>query len=87
MAVSILWFVIIKSHADLNKIKFDVIHEMERHLPAATFKYEWDLAEQGRGKAYRAVTAIEKWIPILFAGLHVVLGLLVFLSLSGVVDW
>ena len=87
VAVSILWFLMIKSHADLNKIKFDVIHEIERHLPAAMFKYEWELAEQGRGKTYRAVTAIERWIPILFVALHVVLGLLVLLSLIEVIDW
>ena len=87
VAVSILWFLMIKSHADLNKIKFDVIHEIERHLPAAMFKYEWELAEQGRGKTYRAVTAIERWIPILFVALHVVLGLLVLLSLIEVINW
>ena len=87
MAVSVLWFLIIKSHSDLNRIKFDVIHELESHLPAAIFKYEWQLAEQGRGKTYLAVTAIEKWIPILFFALHLVLGILVLLSLSEVVTW
>ena len=87
VAVSILWFLIIKSHSDLNKIKFDVIHEFENHLPAAMFKYEWELAEQGKGKTYQAVTAIERWIPILFVALHLVLGLLVLLSLSKIVAW
>ena len=42
---------------------------------------------QGRGKTYLAVTAIEKWVPILFVALHLVLGLLVQLSLSEVVTW
>ncbi len=82
--VSLLWFLIIKSHADLNRIKFDVIHELEQHLPAAMYKYEWRLAEDGRGKSYRAVTTIEKCIPILFAVLHVVLGIVIILSLVGV---
>ena len=64
--VSLLWYLIIKSHADLNRIKFvDVIHELEKHLAAAMFKYEWQLAEEGHGKTYRAVTTIERWIPIL----------------------
>ena len=75
--VSLLWYLIIKSHADLNRIKFDVIHEFEQHLPAAMYKYEWQLAEEGHGKAYRAVTTIERWIPILFAALHVVLAIMV----------
>ena len=82
--VSLLWYLIIKSHADLNRVKFDLIHEFERHLPAAMYRYEWQLAEDGKGKSYRAVTAIEKWIPILFAILHVVLGIFIVLSLVGI---
>ena len=49
--VSVLWYLIIKSHSDLNRVKFDVIHEFEQHLPAAMYKYEWQLAEDGRGKS------------------------------------
>ena len=85
--VALLWYLIIKSHADLNRIKFDVIHEFEQHLPAAMYRHEWRLAEEGQGTAYRAVTKIERWIPILFAGLHVVLAVLVILAIVGVVDW
>ena len=47
--VSVLWYWIIKSPADLNRVKFDVIHKLEEHLTAAIYKYEWQLA--GRGKA------------------------------------
>ena len=87
IAVSLLWLLIIKSHANLNKVKFDVIHEIEEHLPAAIFKYEWRLAEYGKGKSYRAVTNIEKWIPAVFATLHIVLGVFVLLSLTGILSW
>ena len=85
--VSLLWYLIIKSHADLNRIKFDVIHQFEQHLPAAMYRHEWRLAEEGQGTAYRAVTKIERWIPILFAGLHVVLTVMVILAIVDVVDW
>ena len=85
--VCLLWYLIIKSHADLNTVKFKVIHELERHLPAAMYKHEWRLAEEGQGATYRAVTKIERWIPILFAGLHVVLTVMVILAIVGVVDW
>ena len=85
--VSLLWYLIIKSHADLNRVKFGVIHEFEQHLPAAMYKYEWQLAEEGHGKVYRAVTTIERWIPILFAALHVVLAVMIILAIAGVVDW
>ena len=85
--VSLLWYLIIKSHANLNRVKFDVIHEFEQHLPAAMYSYEWHLAEEGRGKTYRAVTTIERWIPILFAALHVVLAIMITLAIAGVLDW
>ena len=87
ISVSVLWYQIIKSHADLNRVKFEVIREIEQYLPAAMYKYEWRLAEEGQGKAYLAVTKIERWIPILFATLHVVLAIIVILAIAGVVDW
>ena len=85
--VSLLWFLIIKSHADLNRVKFDVIHEFEQHLPAAPYKYEWHLAEEGQGKAYKTVTTIERRIPVLFAVLHAVLAIIIILEFAGVLDW
>ena len=85
--VSLLWRSIIKSHADLNRVKFDVIHEFEEHLPAEPYKFEWLLAEEGQGKAYRAVTTIERWIPILFAVLHAGLAIIIVLEIVGILDW
>ena len=87
MSVSLLWYLIIKSHADLNRIKFNVIHDLEQHLPTAMYKHEWHLAEEGHGKTYRAVTTIERCIPILFAVLHVALAVMIVLAIAGVVDW
>ena len=81
--VSLIWFLIIKSHADLNRVKYDLIHEFERHLPAAPYKCEWHLANEGKGKTYRAVTTIERWIPGLFAALHVALAIIIGLELAG----
>ena len=85
--VSLLWYLIIKSHADLNRVKFDLIYELEEHLPAAMYKYEWYLADEGKGKIYHAITKIERWIPFLFGALHVVLAILIALRIAGVLDW
>ena len=79
--ISLLWHQIIKSHRDLNTVKFEVIHELEQHLPAALFGYEWQIAEQGRGKSYNPVTYIERWIPIAFAVLHMVITIVTVLSI------
>ena len=74
IVVSHLWSRIIRSHRELNRVKFALIHELEQHLPAAPYTCEWRLAEQGRGQSYRAVTDIERWLPWTFLALHVILG-------------
>lgn len=74
IVVSHLWSRIIRSHRELNSVKFALIHELEQHLPAAPYTCEWRLAEQGRGRSYRAVTDIERWLPWTFLALHVILG-------------
>ena len=85
--VSILWNLMIRSHANLNTVKFKIIHEMEQQLPAAVYSYEWKLAEEGRGSSYRAVTTIERWIPALFGALHAILAVVIVLEINGVLDW
>ena len=85
--ISILWYLIIKSHANLNRVKFDIIHALEQQLPAAIYRYEWTLAEEGRGKSYRAVTTLEQWIPALFVVLHAILTVVIIFEISGILDW
>lgn len=82
--VCLLWYRIIQSHQDLNRVKFELIHELEQHLPARPYTKEWQLAEQGRGESYRAVTEVERWIPWTFLVLHGVL--LLALALEAATD-
>ncbi len=84
--ISVLWYRIIKSHADLNRVKFKIIYVLEDHLPAAMYKYEWHLAEEGRGKTYRTVTTFEKWVPVVFGALHVALAITIVLTIAGLLD-
>ena len=73
VAVSVIWSRIIRSHKNLNRVKFELILQLERHLPATPYTCEWRLADQGRGASYRAVTDIERWVPWTFLVLHAVL--------------
>lgn len=82
-AVSLLWHQIIKSHSDLNAVKFKIIHELEQHLPAAIYTLEWRLANKGQGKSYRAVTRFEQWIPLIFSSIHAVLLIIIVLANIG----
>ncbi len=78
--VSWLWYQIIKSHSDLNTVKFEIIHQLEEHLPVALYAHEWQLAGEGRGTSYSAVTRIEKRIPRAFVVLHIILLISPFLT-------
>ena len=84
--VSLLSHSIIKSHRDLNAVKFKLIQKMERRLPVALYDYEWQLAECGQGRAYRRVSYIELWIPRILFSLHVVALIFIFI-MCGIPDW
>lgn len=74
LLVSLTWHRIITSYRDLNTVKFAVIHELEQHMPAALYDYEWRKAQGGRGMAYHPLSHLERWIPITFMILYVLLG-------------
>ena len=85
--VSWIWYQIIKSHRDLNAVKFKIIHQLEQHLPVALYINEWQLAGEGRGKSYSAVTRIEQWIPLVFLALHMIFLISVFLAERSSLNW
>lgn len=79
--VALTWHRIITSYRDLNTVKFQVIHELEQQMPAALYDYEWGKAEEGRGKVYHPLSHLERWVPIIFMVLYVLLGALSALGL------
>ena len=79
--IAYTWHRIITSYRDLNTVKFKVIHELERQMPAAPYDYEWRKAEEGRGNSYHPLSHLESWIPIIFIVLYFLLALLAGLSL------
>ncbi|EQD75623.1 small integral membrane protein [mine drainage metagenome] len=74
--VALTWHRVITSYRDLNTVKFKVIHELEQHMPAALYEYEWRKAEEGRGKAYHPLSHLERWVPIIFMALYALLATL-----------
>ncbi|HEX7362460.1 MAG TPA: hypothetical protein VF283_18360 [Bryobacteraceae bacterium] len=82
LLVSLAWFSMVRSYKDLNSAKFRVIHELEEHLPAALFAYEWHHCEHGMGKAYRPITHIERWIPGIFAVVYLGLAVLILAGIA-----
>ena len=69
--VCLAWLSLVENYRNLNSVKFQVLHELEKQLPASLYAYEWEVAERGEGKVYKPVTHIEQWIPIVFIALYV----------------
>ena len=74
---SLLWFVIIRSHAEMNRVKFKLINEIEKHLPASLYAQEWHLLVNGSQKKYQPVSKIEQFIPFGFIAFHLILSLII----------
>lgn len=71
--VCITWYSLVTAYKNLNTAKFRIIHEVERNLPVAWIRSEWQLCEYGVGKKYRPLTHIEWVIPVLFGLLYIAL--------------
>ena len=70
-----VWERLVKSYRQLNTAKYKVIGEMEKHLPCSPYwSAEWK--ELGEGKdpeIYTQLTAVERWVPVVFAILYFLL--------------
>lgn len=67
------WRSLIVSFGQLNRGKFRVINEMEKHFPAAIYAGEWEALDRGENpKTYRSFTSREIWVPNSLIMLHLV---------------
>jgi len=63
--ICVTWLITIIAYKKLNRGRFAVIHEIEKHLPYPVFKQEWDILKEVKGKRkYRELTSIEAYIPV-----------------------
>ncbi len=88
IVLSLLSYGIIKSFRDLNTAKFEIIHKLEEHLPAAPYAYEWELLKEGRKKTYWPTTHVEKWMPLVFLAIHALaLAVSIYFAIYGLPEW
>jgi len=85
IALSVTWWILLKSYRDLNAAKFGVILEMEKNLEARVFADEWSKLKEKRPKeespqeerpkrwweGYAELGKVERTIPLIFAALYV----------------
>jgi len=73
--ISYFWLKTIKSYRQLNTGKFKVIHDLEKKLPFALFKDEWDYLGKGETKEYVKLTVVESGVPIVFIFLYILVAI------------
>lgn len=65
--LSLTWQKLSKHYGLLNRAKFEVIHSLEKRLPASLFWAEWVALGQGKDpQKYQSMAKIEARIPQLF---------------------
>lgn len=71
----IFWF-LIRSYKQLNTGKFSVIHAIEKNLPLALYKHEWEILGEGKERnKYYPFSHIELLIPWVFGAIYLILGI------------
>lgn len=61
----------IRNYKLLNAAKFDVINKIESKLPVSPFVDEWKILKNN--KKYKDTTKLEKWLPITFILIYIVM--------------
>lgn len=58
----------------MNSGRFKVIHAIEEALPLKIYDAEWEVLGRGiNPKLYKPFSVIEKWVPIIFGILYLLM--------------
>ena len=79
---SIAWIILLVRHNKVNQARWNVIYEMEHHLPFNPFEREWkdpdklgqeENSQSGKGKKkfYFPISLTEAWLPVGFMVIYV----------------
>jgi hypothetical protein len=86
IAISYMWYRLVRSYKDLNSAKFKVIHEIEKSLPISPYDAEWEAVGKGEdSNLYLPFTHVEIYIPWVFAVLH--FSVLVMVLYPTIIGW
>jgi hypothetical protein len=65
MVVSAIWFVTVRFYKQLANAKWAVVHEIERELPFAPFRREWELYKGQKARFTFGPSTLEQVVPAL----------------------
>jgi hypothetical protein len=82
--LALAWRSLIVSFGQLNAGKFKVINAIEKHLPVSIYDAEWEALERGENPdVYRSFTSREIWVPNALTIVHVIVGIVCVLFVTG----
>lgn len=65
--ISVIFYFLVRAYRQLNTGKFEVLHEIESHLPLSIYQYEWKVLGEGKDyKRYYPFSHIEMIFPYVF---------------------
>lgn len=77
VAMSLSWWLQLRSYRDLNGAKFTVINNIEKELPIKIFTEEWQTLKRDPlpplRKRYAELGIVERVVPFVFASLYALL--------------
>jgi hypothetical protein len=75
IALSVAWWVLLRSYRQLSGAKWKVIADMEKRLPSTPFSDEWECLKQDPIKRWRPryaeLSTVEQVAPVVFIALFV----------------
>lgn len=81
LSLCALWFLLVLSYKKLNAAKYKIIHQLEERFPVKPLSEEWELLGKGKElRRYIPVTKIEVCVPIIFAFLHALFVIAMFVG-------
>jgi hypothetical protein len=79
LTLTIVWWWLLRSYRNLNSAKFKVVGHLEKKLPSSPYwSAEWKELGEGKDlKKYLPLTVLEKFVPIVFGILYIMIGIFV----------
>ncbi len=72
LALCFSWYVVIRSHRQLNSAKWTLVGQFEDHLPLRLWSTEWRMLGAGDDqRKYLKLTVAEQFVPGVFAGVYI----------------
>ncbi len=68
VAISVLWYSILKTYRRINSAKFKVINSIAQQLPITPYSAEWEVL---KSQKHKSLSNLEQIIPYIFTAVYI----------------